>query len=235
MSFEGFNILAVIPARGGSKGVPGKNLRTLHGKSLIEHVSSMIRELPWIDQTVLSTDDPGIQQHAVSIGLDAPFLRPSELSSDHAKSIDAWIHAWLFSEKHYNKKFDLSVLLEPTSPMRLPSDVRNAVALLITSRANSVATVSKTPGHFTPHKTLEIASSGYLHPYLMNGMKYSIRQEIPSYYHRNGICYAVTRDSLINQHNLMEKNCLPLLIERPVVNIDEEIDLKIAEFLMANT
>lgn len=234
MSLENNNILAVIPARGGSKGVPRKNLREIHGKSLIEYASDCIKQITWIDASVISTEDEEIAAHAKTIGLDMPGLRPSELAIDHAKSIDAWIHSWLASEKYYNKIFDISILLEPTSPTRTAEDIHQAVQLLISSNASSVVTVSKSPGHYTPHKTLKLAEDGSIAPFLPDGMKYTIRQQIPDYYHRNGICYAVTRKSLIDEHNLMEHNCLPLIINRHIVNIDEEVDIKLAEYLISN-
>ncbi|MFK8026574.1 MAG: acylneuraminate cytidylyltransferase family protein [Gammaproteobacteria bacterium] len=232
MSFKNKNILAVIPARGGSKGIIRKNLRNIHGNSLIAHAANCVKQLNWIDEIVLSSDDAEICTHARNENIDVPFTRPKELSTDHAKSIDMWKHAWLYSEDYYNKKFDISVLLEPTSPMRTPEDITNAVSLLIEKNAFTVATVSKTPGHYTPHKTLQLSDNGFINPYLEGGIQYSIRQQIPDYYHRNGICYATTRESLIDQNNLMEKQCIPLIIERPVVNIDEEIDLKLAEVLL---
>ena len=233
MSFKNKNILAVIPARGGSKGILRKNLRHIHGKSLISHAADCVNQLNWIDAVVLSSDDEEICQHARQENIDVPFTRPPELSTDDAKSIDVWKHAWLYCEEHYNKTFDISILLEPTSPMRTAQDITNAVNLLIDKKVFSVASVSKTPGHYTPHKTLKISPTGFIDTYLEGGIKFSIRQHIPDYYHRNGICYATTRESLIEKHNLMEQQCIPLVIERPVVNIDEEIDLKLAEVLLS--
>ncbi|MDW3094308.1 MAG: acylneuraminate cytidylyltransferase family protein [Gammaproteobacteria bacterium] len=232
MSFKKKNILAVIPARGGSKGIPRKNLRHIHGKSLISHASDCVNQLNWIDAVILSSDDDEICEHAKELNIDVPFTRPEELSTDDAKSIDVWRHAWLYCEDYYSKSFDISVLLEPTSPMRTPEDITNAVTLLIEQNSFSVASVSKTPGHYTPHKTLQLSDSGFINSYLEGGIKYSIRQQIPDFFHRNGICYATTRNSLIDNYNLMEKQCIPLVIERPVVNIDEEIDLKLAEVLL---
>ena len=232
MSLKGNNILAVIPARGGSKGISRKNLRKICDKSLIQYASDCLAKLSWIDAAVLSTDDEEIAAHGKSLNLEVPFLRPADLATDQAKSIDVWTHAWLASEKFFDKKFNISVLLEPTSPMRIAEDISQTVQKLLSSDANSVATVSKTPGHYTPHKTLKIANDGTIDSYLPNGMQYTIRQNIPDYYHRNGICYAVTRNSLIDKHNLMEQNCLPLIIDRHIVNIDDEADIEFAEYLL---
>ena len=232
MAFQGHNILAVIPARGGSKGIARKNLRTLCGKTLIAHAAECAQQLDWLDATILSSDDAEICEHAKTLNLDVPFTRPQALASDQAKSIDVWIHAWRSSESHYAQTFDISILLEPTSPLRRAADIKNAVELLINTSSSTVVTVSKTPAHYTPHKTLKISDNGYLDTYLENGAQYSIRQQIPDYYHRNGVCYAATRSSLLNEHNLIEDKCAPLVIERPMVNIDEEIDITLAELLM---
>ncbi len=235
MSIEEKNILAVIPARGGSKGVPRKNLRKICGRTLIEYAAECAKQISWINAVVLSTDDEEIASHGKSLGLDLPEMRPAELATDHAKSIDVWMHAWLASEKYFNKTFAISVLLEPTSPMRTTEDIENAVSLLIDENLNAVATVSKTPGHYTPHKALQLSKDGTIEPFLADGLKYTIRQHIPNYYHRNGICYAVTRESLIDNHNLMERNCAPLIIDRHVINIDEESDFTLAEYLISKS
>ncbi len=232
MSLQNKNILAVIPARGGSKGIVKKNLRQINGKSLVEHAATCAQSLKWIDTIILSTDCDEIRSHAQALNIDTPFMRPCELACDSTKSIDMWKHAWLESEKYYKKKFDISILLEPTSPLRTPQDIKDAIDLLLKEQAYTVATVSKTPGHYTPHKTLKVSNTGFIEPYLKDGIKYSIRQEIPNYYHRNGICYATTRESLIKKNNLMQEKCIALIIDRPIVNIDEEIDLKLAEVLM---
>jgi len=232
MSLQNKNILAVIPARGGSKGIAKKNLRQINGKSLIEHVATCAQSLKWIDAIILSSDCDEILSHAKALNIDTPFKRPHELAGDNVKSIDMWKHAWLESEKYYKEKFDISILLEPTSPLRAPQDLKDAIELLIKEQVYTVATVSKTPGHYTPHKTLKVSNTGLIEPYLKDGIKHSIRQNIPNYYHRNGICYATTRESLVEKNNLMQEKCIALIIDRPIVNIDEEIDLKLAEVLM---
>ena len=234
MTINNLRVLAVVPARGGSKGIVRKNMRKICGKTLIEHTVDCIKQLDWLDESVLSTEDSEIADHGKSLGLTIPCMRPAELAGDYSNSIDTWKHAWLTSEEHFEKTFDISVLLQPTSPMRRSKDIKDSVDLLIDKNANSVATVSKTPADFTPHKTLSVSQNGTLSPFLSDGLKYSIRQNIPDLYHRNGICYAVTRESLIDHNNLMENSCYPLLIDRFVVNIDEEIDIKIAEHLLYN-
>lgn len=232
MNFGDITVLAVIPARGGSKAIPRKNLAVIQGYSLIAHAAAVTQALPWIDRAVLSTDDEEIAAEGRRAGLLLPFMRPVHLAGDRSTSVDMWHHAWLASEEAYGMRFDVSVLLEPTSPMRRPADIEAAVHLLLKGSHAAVATVSRTPGHYTPHKTLMIDDSGCINFYLADGARHSLRQTIPPYYHRNGICYAVRRETLVERGNIIESDCAALVIDRPVVNIDEPLDLELAAFLL---
>ena len=225
-------ILAIVPARGGSVGVPRKNLRKVAGRSLIAHTGEVVAALDWIDHAVLSTEDEEIAEEGRRAGLDVPFTRPDDLAGDLVDSIDVWQHAWLASEERFGGRFDVSVLLQPTSPTRRPEDVELTARRLIESGAKAAATVSRTPGDFTPEKTLRIDDAGRLEPYLAHGMRRTARQIIPSYFHCNGLVYAVTRASLVDERNFFADDCLAVVVERPVVSIDDPIDLEWAEFLM---
>jgi CMP-N,N'-diacetyllegionaminic acid synthase len=229
---EGLTVLAVVPARGGSKSIPRKNLKTVGGISLVGRAGQVAAALPMIDAALISTDDAEIAAEAKAHGLDAPFMRPPELSGDTATSIDMWRHAWLAAEAHYGKRFDLSVLLEPTSPLRRPEDVERTLRALIDAGAPAAATVSPTPGHYTPHKTLKINEKGEIDFYLEGGAKHALRQGIPAYYHRNGLCYAVTRDHLVNEGCIIDRNAIAVVVDRHVVNIDEMFELELAEWLL---
>ena len=101
MTWNRLAVLAVSPARGGSKGIPDKNLRKVGGRSLIEHSARTAAALSWIDRTVLSTDDEKIAEAGRSCGLEVPFLRPAEFAGDLSPTVEAWRHAWLASEEHY--------------------------------------------------------------------------------------------------------------------------------------
>ena len=112
------------------EGIPEKNLRKVGGRSLIEHSARTAAALSWIDRTVLSTDDEKIAEEGRSCGLEAPFLRPAELAGDFSPTVEAWRHAWLASEEHYSCRFDISVLLQPTTPLRRAEDVERKAAEL---------------------------------------------------------------------------------------------------------
>lgn len=225
-------ILAVVPARGGSKSIPRKNLAEVNGISLVGRAASTARRLDWIDEVVCSTDDAEIAEEASRYGADVPFLRPDELSGDRATSIDMWRHAWLAAEQHYGHGFDVSVLLEPTSPMRRPDDIQATVDGLLTGTHKAAATVSPTPAHFTPHKTLTVNAEGSIGFYLEQGAQHAIRQTIPPYFHRNGLCYAVRRATLVDERHIIEDDCLAVVVDRHVVNIDEPFELDLAAWLM---
>ncbi|NJL70826.1 MAG: acylneuraminate cytidylyltransferase family protein [Candidatus Competibacteraceae bacterium] len=232
MAFEGLSVLAVVPARGGSKSIPRKNLAPVRGLSLIAHAAQVCRSLPWIDRAVLSSDDDEIMQEAARHGLEVPFRRPAELASDGATSVEMWRHAWLKMEEIAGRRFDVSILLEPTSPLRRPEDLERTVTTLCSGGHAAAATVSRTPAHYTPHKTLTVEPDGRIAFYLPEGSRHSLRQSIPAYYHRNGACYAVRRQTLVEGGTILEHDCAAVIIERPLVNIDEPLDLELAEFLL---
>ena len=231
MAYEGFKILAVIPARGGSKGIPRKNLCKINGISLVGHAVKVAQSLKWIDRTVLSTDDEEIAGEGRNYGLEVPFMRPAELASDTASSYAVWKHVWLTSEEHFKEHYDISVLLEPTSPMRRAEDITITVRALLESDCDAAATISQAPAHFTPHKCLTLDENGIIGFFHQKGRQFSIRQKIPAYYFRNGICYALKRSTLIEKGFIIEKNCKAVVIERKVVNIDDQHELEYAEFL----
>ena len=233
MSRNGLSVIAVVPARGGSKSIPRKNLCVVGGVSLLARAASVARQLEWVDARVLSTDDDEMAQEGRRNGLDVPFMRPDSLAGDTATSADMWRHAWLQSEEHYQKQFDISILLEPTSPLRTADDVDRAVRTLLDRQCGCVATVSPTPAHFTPQKMLTLSGDGTIGFYVEEGSRYSLRQSIPKYYHRNGLCYAVTRQHLVEQGLILERDAAAVIIERPVVNIDDPFELELAEWLLS--
>lgn len=225
-------VLAVIPARGGSKSIPRKNLAQLNNVSLVGRAIKFALSLTWVDQVILSTDDEEIADEGKIYGLHVPFMRPKEFASDTSNSIEMWRQVWLQSEVFYGVRFDYSILLEPTSPLRNIQDIEKTMQALTFENHASAVTVSQTPAHYTPHKTLVIESSGRVNFFLNEGINHSIRQSIPPYYHRNGICYAVKRNTLIEKKSIFTDDTIAVLIDRDVVNIDNPIDLKLAEILI---
>ncbi len=231
--FNQYRVLAVVPARGGSKGIPGKNLKSIRGLSLVARAARAIAEAGIADRAVCSTDDPAIAREAHAAGLEAANLRPAELATDQAKSVDVWRHSWLAAEAADGVTYDLSILVEPTSPLRRAEDLVATVRRMIDTGAKAAATISPTPGHFTPHKTLTMGDDGRVGFYLEGGGRFARRQDIPPYYHRNGVCYAARRATIVEDGTIVEDDCAAVLIDRPLVNIDEPLDLDIAGLLAA--
>lgn len=234
MAWKNYKVLVVVPARGGSKGIPRKNLQLVGGVSLVARVANVVKRLPWVDRAILSTDDPEIADEGVRVGLAVPFMRPPSLATDTSRSVDVWRHAWLECESMDACRYDISILLEPTSPLRRAQDVECTIAALLSGDHAAAATISPTPPHYTPEKTLTLGPNGMLGFYLTEGSRYARRQDVPQYFHRNGICYAVHRSTVVDRCQIMEEQCVGVVIDRPVVNIDEPYELEMAEILVSH-
>ena len=224
-------ILAVVPARGGSKGIKLKNLRKINGISLVEYACGIISELPYIDRAVVSTDHPEIRQVAVKAGVDAPFIRPEKLSGDIVADIDVLTHALLATEKDDGQHYDIIVMLQPTSPMRKPRHVTQTINKLINGDFDAVWTVSKTDSKAHPLKQLTF-NGDCLEYYDPRGADIIARQQLSDLYHRNGVAYAITRTCLIDFKSIKGKKTSAVLIDEPLANIDTETDLLWAEYLI---
>ena len=225
-------VLAVVPARGGSKGVARKNLRKVGGLSLIARAASVIRELPWIDAAIISTDDPDMAEEGRLHALDVPFTRPATLAGDTARGPDVLHHAWTECEHHYGTRFDYALYLEPTSPLRLASDVEATFKQLLSGPYQSATTVSRSPGHFTPYKCLLVSEQGLIRFYLPAGRNVHARQQIPAFYYRNGVAYAVRREPFLTSKEVIGDTTAAVVIDRPLVNIDDELELEFADWLL---
>ena len=227
----GARVLAVIPARGGSKGVPRKNLARLGGSSLVARAISHAQALPWIDLVVLTTDDLELAEEGRRAGIEVPSLRPQELATDVASGFDVWRHAHLEAEDRTGSPFELSILLQPTSPFRQPRDIETCVALLLGSEFGVVTTISPTPSHYTPEKTMVMQDSGRVEPYLAAAGFQATRQLIPNYHHLNGAVYAARRQALMERDGIFDGATGAVVIDRTMVNIDEPLDLEWAQWL----
>jgi CMP-N,N'-diacetyllegionaminic acid synthase len=230
MSIEGYSVLAIVPARSGSKGIANKNMALVGGMSLIARAGEVLASLPWIDRKIISTDSPHYAAEGRSHGLDAPFLRPDHLSGDEAGAFDMIVHALEACEQLDDRQYDVIVLTEPTSPLREPSDVDQTVKKLLETDADSALTVSRLDTKFHPDKIL-VVSDGLIKFYSPIGKAIVGRQQLESLYSRNGLCYAFRRVPLLTHRVLITRNTAAVLTERPIANIDEPIDLLWAQFL----
>ena len=158
-------VLGVITARGGSKGIPGKNLKLLGGRPLIAYTIDAAQQSNALDRLILSTDDPAIAEAARALGCEVPFLRPPELARDDTPHLPVMQHAveWLAAHDSYHP--DLVLILQPTSPLRRAEHMREAVSLAQTSAADSVVGVSAVPVHYHPLRTLRVDAGRHGDPF----------------------------------------------------------------------
>jgi CMP-N,N'-diacetyllegionaminic acid synthase len=227
------NVLGLITARGGSKGIPGKNLAPCGGKPLLAWTAAASLHSTCVTRTVISTDDAQIADYAKSVGVDAPFLRPAELATDTATSIDVAIHAasWLREHEHWST--DILVLLQPTSPLRVSRHIDEAFALLADS-ADSVCSVMEVPHRFNPWTVLEL-DDGHLHDYQPGELPFDRhrRQGQPKLYARNGPVVIVTRIATIMARSFYGDRSVPYFMSATdSVDIDDRDDLVLADWLL---
>ena len=229
---EGKNVLAIVPARGGSKGIPLKNLRLVLGVPMVARVGHMMADLPMIDRAVVSTDNEEIAKVAEEAGLAAPFRRPESLSGDRIGDWDVLNHALLETERLDSRRYDIVVMLQPTSPMRRIEDVVNTIQMLENEGWDSVWTVSATDNKHHPIKQLIVNEDGAMDYYDQQGATIVARQELIPVYSRNGVAYAITRDCLLTQKKIKGARAGALVVPGYHVSIDVELDIEMMEFIM---
>lgn len=229
----GKRVLAVVPARGGSKGIPLKNLKTVNGVSLVALVGKVIKALPEIDRAVVSTDHDEIAKAAEMAGIAAPFRRPESLSGDRIGDLDVLTQALTACEALDGVTYDVVVMLQPTSPLREPGHVRDCLNMLAEGDWDAVWTVSETDSKSHPLKQLVLGPDGAMDYYDPAGASIIARQQLKPVYHRNGIAYAISRDCLLNQRSIKGARTAALVVEGEHVSIDTLWDLELVEFILA--
>lgn len=224
-------VLALIPARGGSKGLPDKNLKPLVGQSLIGRAAAAARDSGVVDRIVLSTDSPDIAEEGRRCGIDVPFMRPSTLAADDTPMLPVVLHA-LESLGATGWSPAMVLLLQPTSPLRQPGHLRDAVNRLRQSRADSVVSVVEVPRHLSPDYVMRL-QDGELKPFLPEGERVTRRQDTRVAYVRDGTVYAFWTATLTRHGSIYGAHCLPLIVAaEDSVTIDVPADWAVAERLL---
>lgn len=226
--YKNKNILAVVPARGGSKGVKLKNIHKLAGKPLIYWTLEILEELSEKIRTFVSTDNEKIIKLVKKKGFEPHIKRPKVLAGDKVKDFEVIEHALLEMEKIDNKKYDIILMLQPTSPLRNKKQILDILNLIISKKYDSVWTVSLNDLKFHAMKQLKL-EKGLLKYIMKEGETFPIRQSLYDTYHVNGLAYAFSRDCIIKQKSRMGKRTAPFLIKEKVINIDTIEDFDIAE------
>lgn len=226
-------VLAVIPARGGSKGVPRKNIRVVGGKPLIAYTiepALAVRER--LHRLIVSTDDAEIAEVAQKYGAEVPFMRPAELGGDRIPMAPVLKHAIQTIEEMDGIKLDWVLLLQPTCPFRAPEDILAALDLAAKGGCDSVISVVQVLSHH-PILMKKIENDRLL-PYSIEEVEGTRRQDYkPPAYMRNGCIYLSRRDNLMEHNSIWGKVIRPYVMpEDRSVNVDSELDMKLVEFML---
>lgn len=222
-------VLAIIPARGGSKGVPRKNILPLAGKPLIGWTIEAAKKSRFIDRTILSSEDARIIKTAKELGCEVPFVRPKKLAADKTPGIAPVLHAI----HALPQKYDYIILLQPTSPLRTSADIDGALKLCIAGGYSSCVSVFVPKDN--PYWMYVKHKEGYLKPFVASGKKIYRRQDLPKVYALNGAIYIAKTKLLLARRSFISVNTLPFeMPETRSVDIDTKLDFIIAAACFQN-
>lgn len=225
------NVLGVVPARGGSKGIPRKNLIAVAGRPLLAYTAEAARGSRRLTRTVVSTDDPQIADAARALGLEAPFLRPAALAADDTPMLPVLQHA-AGELARAGFRADAVVLLQPTSPLRRAEHIDRAIDLLESTGADSVVSVVEVPHQFSPVSVMRL-EGGRLRPYV-DGPTVTRRQDKPRVYARNGPAVLAVRTRVLEAGSLYGEDCRPLLMTAAEsFDIDGPDDVALVELMLS--
>ena len=226
-------ILGIIPARGGSKGIPHKNIHPLCGKPLIEYTIDAARGSRYLTRTILTSDSEEIIGVARKYGVEVPFVRPKDLARDDTPALPVIQHAVRWLEEKEDYRPDYIVLLQPTSPLRTSRHINEALGKFIDSGADSIVSVVKVPHNYNPYSVMRLENN-YLKPFLAYDETNNIRQQKPVFFARNGAAvYAFTYECLMKKNSIYGEKMLAYeMTRKESIDIDDFLDLKICEMIM---
>jgi CMP-N,N'-diacetyllegionaminic acid synthase len=225
------NVLGVIPARGGSRGIPTKNLAPLCGRPLLAYTADAVNESKKLTRTIVSTDDGRIAECGRSLGLEVPFIRPSTLAADDAPMLPVLQHA-IRAMREHGFETDIVVLLQPTSPLRRGQHIDAAIDWLQRVRGDSVVSVVEVPHQFNPVSVMRV-DEGLLKPFLETPAP-TRRQDKPRLYARNGPAVLAVHARVIEGGSLYGDQSWPLIMTpEESLDIDTLWDLRLAETVLA--
>ena len=232
--YKGKTVLGLIPARGGSKGLPRKNIKPLLGKPLIAWTIEQALVSKYLDRVVVSTEDKEIAEISIKYGADIPFVRPKELAEDNAKGIDVVLHAtdW-FREKDKRKQYDLIMLLQPTSPLRITEDIDKAIEFLFLKEAKAIVSVCEVDHH--PLWANTLSEDGCMKNFIRKEIMNKNRQELLKFYRLNGAIYLAYCDYIKEQESFFGEGTFAYIMPRErSIDIDSDLDLKLAAIIKVN-
>ena len=219
------SLIGIIPARGGSKGIPRKNLKNFNGKPLIAWTIEVAKNVSLIDSLIVSTDDREIAEVAQSYGADVPFMRPEEISQDKTPGIVP-----VLDVLKRVPRYDEVLILQPTSPLRTGSDIKNIIQLGKSKKAPAVVSVTEAEKH--PYWSFRLDESFHLIPWVKGSLNLQ-RQDLPSAYCLNGALYWGKTDWVIQNETFVTNETLSYIMPRNrSIDLDTIFDWEIGEFLM---
>ena len=231
-------VLGVIPARGGSKGIPNKNIALLSGRPLLAYTADAVSGSRLLTRCVVSTDSPAIAEVARGLGLDVPFARPAELAQDNTPSIPVLQHAVRWLEENRGESFDAVMTLQPTSPLRRAEDIDGAIELLAGSSADTDSVISFVDaGEKHPARMKFIDADGFVaEPPFAEMFEGQPRQMLPKIYLREGSIYLTRIKVLMQGNSLKGARCRAWIVpEERALNIDTPFDLFLAGQIMVRS
>ncbi|ATW25676.1 cytidylyltransferase domain-containing protein [Candidatus Formimonas warabiya] len=222
-------ILGLIPARGGSKGVPRKNIRHVAGKPLIAWTIEEAKKSKYIDRLILSSEDEEIIKVAKTLGCEVPFVRPAELARDETPGIDPVLHALKFLPG-----YDYIVLLQPTSPLRSVLDIDGCLENCVFHNANACVSVSEVEK--SPYWMYEIDANCCLKPIIKMEKPFTRRQDLPRVFALNGAVYVARIEWLLGKKSFLSEETTAFIMPRErSFDIDTKFDLRLVESIFQNT
>jgi CMP-N,N'-diacetyllegionaminic acid synthase len=233
MNYNKYKILGIITARGGSKGIPKKNIKLLGKKPLINYTISTARASQMLTCAIVSTDSEEIAQIAQQAGGSVPFLRPASLAEDDTGHLPVIQHALEYMEKDRGYEFDFVVILQPTSPFRTIDDIDESLRKLIESGADSMVTLVETSNADHPVKAKKLEGNRVV-PYIMEEPEGIRRQDLPTAFRRSGAVYAMRRQTIINNKLYGDLTIGHVVPKERSIDIDEPLDWLKAEWMLKN-
>ena len=227
-------VLAVVPARGGSKGLPGKNLKKVCGRSLVEWAIATAMQCPEVDVCLLSTDSEAIVKAAERVGLSESYRRPIDLSGDRVSDVQVLAHAVRWFEERSGQEVGCVVMLQPTSPLRRVEEISAGLRMLESGHYDSIWSVSEVDLKYHPLKQLS-SSEDLLAYHSPEGSQVIARQQLEPTLIRNGLFYVADRNVILELGALLGERCGFFKVDRPTVSIDDLDDLKLARRLFRDT
>jgi CMP-N,N'-diacetyllegionaminic acid synthase len=229
-----FEILAIIPARGGSKGIKRKNIRLLNGKPMLSYTAEEALKSRHLNRIILSTEDKEIAEIGKNLNLEVPFLRPRELANDDSTTLD--VIRFTLKELYRIEKYkpDAIMILQPTSPLRKVSHIDESIKIFEDKSPDSLVSITQVPHTMSPYSVMRLKKNGVVVPFIKNNKKESLRQNKPIFYARNGAAIYISKYNVIMKKNkILGTETIPYFMSKEEsIDVDEEFDFLLCEYLL---